>query len=322
MTNNSLSEVAAILKRAKSVAVLCHVRPDGDALGSGFALCNALKNEGKNAYMLFEEQPPERLCIFNTMAEYYTALPVDISAIDLFVSVDSADISRLGAFSSQFGSFKGKTLNIDHHISNPKFAKYNYVIADSTATCEIMPEIFEEAGFEITKDLADLLALGLLTDSGNFSHRDVSAKTFSVAAKLREKGADICDIGYQMFTRQTKARALLYSRVLGKMRFELEDKLVFLTVTQKDFVETGTDKSQTEGFVDFPLSIDGVEVSVSLMEVRKNQYKASLRSRSVNVNAVAERFGGGGHVLASGCMLFGEYEEVVERLTHAVYQQI
>lgn len=154
------------------------------------------------------------------------------------------------------------------------------------------------------------------------SHRDVSAKTFSVAAKLREKGADICDIGYQMFTRQTKARALLYSRVLGKMRFELEDKLVFLTVTQKDFAETGTDKSQTEGFVDFPLSIDGVEVSVSLMEVRKNQYKASLRSRSVNVNAVAERFGGGGHVLASGCMLFGEYEEVVERLTHAVYQQI
>ncbi len=274
--------------------------------------------------MLFEEQPPERLCdlLLITMASNTPLCPWIDKRIDLFcVRLHRRGYSRLGAF-SQFGSFKGKTLNIDHHISNPKFAKYNYVIADSTATCEIMPEIFEEAGFEITKDLADLLALGLLTDSGNFSHRDVSAKTFSVAAKLREKGADICDIGYQMFTRQTKARALLYSRVLGKMRFELEDKLVFLTVTQKDFAETGTDKSQTEGFVDFPLSIDGVEVSVSLMEVRKNQYKASLRSRSVNVNAVAERFGGGGHVLASGCMLFGEYEEVVERLTHAVYQQI
>ena len=125
-----------------------------------------------------------------------------------------------------------------------------------------------------------------------------------------------------MFTRQTKARAKLYTKVLSGLRFELEDKLAFITVTQKDFEETGTDKSHTEGFVDFALSIDGVEVSIALMEVRKNQYKASLRSRSVNVNAVAERFGGGGHVLASGCMLMGEYEEVIDRLTHAVYQQL
>ncbi|MDE6373243.1 MAG: bifunctional oligoribonuclease/PAP phosphatase NrnA, partial [Clostridia bacterium] len=165
-------------------------------------------------------------------------------------------------------------------------------------------------------------AMGLLTDSGNFTHRDVSAKTFEVAAQLKKCGADICEIGYQMFTRQSKARAILYARVLGGMRFALDGKLVFMTVTQRDFDETGTDKSQTEGFVDFPLSIDGVEVSISLMEVKKNQYKVSLRSRNVNVNAVAERFGGGGHVLASGCMLNCEYEEVVERLTHAVYQQL
>ena len=250
------------------------------------------------------------------------SLPERFNEIDLFVSVDSAELNRIGVFAPSFAAFKGNTLNIDHHISNPRYAKYNYVLSDSTATCEILPEILEAAGFEITKEIADLLALGLLTDSGNFSHRDVSEKTFLVAAKLKKCGADICDIGYEMFTRQTKARAMLYARVLGKMRFELEDKLAFLTVTQKDFDETGTDKSQTEGFVDFPLSIDGVEVSVSLMEVKKNQYKASLRSRRVNVNAVADKFGGGGHVLASGCMLFGEYEEVVERLTHAVYQQL
>lgn len=322
MTNNSLAEIAAILKNCKTAAICCHVRPDGDALGSGLALTRALENAGKTVYMLCEEQPPERLCLFPAMSQTYQSLPVKLTELDLFIVVDSADITRIGGFAAQFGAFKGKTLNIDHHVSNPRFAKYNYVLADSTATCEIMPEILDAAGFKITKEIADLLALGLLTDSGNFSHRDVSAKTFTVAAKLKECGAALCDIGYQMFTRQTKARALLYAKVLSGMRFELDDKLVFMTVTQRDFEATGTDKSHTEGFVDFPLSIDGVEVSISLMEVKKNQYKASLRSRSVNVNAVAERFGGGGHVLASGCMLFGEYEEVIERLTHAVEQQL
>ena len=159
-------------------------------------------------------------------------------------------------------------------------------------------------------------------DSGNFAHQDVTQNTFTIAAELRAAGADFPAISYAMFSRQTKNRALLYVRVLNSMRFSLDDRLVFLTVTQNDFRETDTDKSQTEGFVDFPLSIDGVEVSIALMEVKQGQYKASLRSKRISVNAVASEFGGGGHILASGCMLFGEYEEVIERLTYAVYKQL
>lgn len=322
MTNNSLQEVAKMIKNAKTVAVCCHVRPDGDAVGSASALCLALQNAGKKAYVLCEDNPPEKLRIAPAARSFYQEFPIDLKQLDLFVTVDCSDIARLGVFGAQFSAFKGNTLNIDHHISNTRFAKYNYVFPDSTATCEILPEVLEACGFEITEEIADLLIMGLLTDSGNFSHRDVSAKTFAVASKLKECGANICDINYEMFTRQTKARAILFARVIGGIRFALDDKLAFITVTQKDFEETGTDKSQTEGFVDFALSIDGVEVSVALMEVRKNQYKVSLRSKHANVNAVADKFGGGGHVLASGCMLNAEYEEVVERLTHAVYQQL
>jgi phosphoesterase RecJ-like protein len=185
-----------------------------------------------------------------------------------------------------------------------------------------MPEVLSATGLEITKDIANLLAVGLLTDSGNFAHQDVSPKTFMVAAKLKEKGANISGIGYEMFSRTTKNRAILYGRVMNKMRFALDDKLAIITVTQQDFADTATDKSQTEGFVDFPLSIDGVEVAAALMEVKSCQYKVSLRSKRVNVNAIAAQFGGGGHVLASGCMLFGEYEEVIEKLTYAVYQNL
>lgn len=322
MKNNSLAEIGGVLKNARCILISCHIRPDGDALGSGFALCRALLNAGKKAYMLCDDVIPERLNILSGMDTYYTELPVNIKEVDLFVTVDCADVTRLGKFATDFAGFKGKTLCIDHHISNSAFAQYNYVKPDSTATCEIMPDVFKSAGLEITREIADLLAMGLLTDSGNFSHQDVSANTFAVASLLKEKGADICNIGYNMFTRQSKARAMLYKRALNSMRFALEDKLVFITVTQKDFEETGTDKSHTEGFVDYPLSIDGVEVAASIMEVKKNQYKISLRSRSVDVNAVAVKFGGGGHVLASGCMLTCEYEEVIDRITHAVYQQL
>ena len=321
MANSILAEIAAVLNNANTVVIACHARPDGDALGSGLALCLALKNAGKEAYMLCEEAPSQRLTVLPAMETTYQEMPQGVNP-DLFVAVDSAELNRIGIFTEQFLSFKGNTLNIDHHVSNHGFAKYNYVFPDSSATCEIMPEVLEAAGFEITKEIADLLALGLLTDSGNFSHNDVSPKTFTVAAKLKERGADISNIGYLMFTRQSKARAILYGRVISGMRFELDDRLAFLIVTQRDFEETGTDKSQTEHFVDFPLSIEGVEVSISLMEVKKLQYKASLRSKRVDVNAVAAKFGGGGHVLASGCMLTGELEEVVERLKYAVYQQL
>ncbi len=320
MIDNVLGEVVKQLNNAHTVGVFCHVRPDGDALGSALALAMALKNAGKQAYMMCEEQAPERLKIFPSLEGVLTALPAGAS-FDVLVSCDCADINRMGVFAPFYKKFKGTTINIDHHISNDKFAKINY-IRECTATCEIMPAILSAAGYEITEDIANLLAIGLLTDSGNFTHKDVTGNTFAVAATLRERGADFSKISYEMFSRQSKKRALLYARVLSSMRFCLDDRLVFIAVTQKDFAETGTDKSQTEGFVDYPLSIDTTEVAIALMEVKKRQYKASLRSKRVNVNAVASEFGGGGHLLASGCMLFGEYEEVIERLTYAVGKQL
>ncbi|MGN0818642.1 MAG: bifunctional oligoribonuclease/PAP phosphatase NrnA [Candidatus Coproplasma sp.] len=321
MNNSTLAEIARQLKSAQTVAVFCHVRPDGDALGSMLSLVLALNNAGKRAYAICDDPVPQRLKLFSAMEDVQLSLPLPQDNFDTLICVDCADVTRMGTYSATFAKFKGATVNIDHHVSNNKFAKYNYVF-DCTATCELLPEVLSEAGFEITKEIADLLALGLLTDSGNFSHRDVSEKTFLTAAELKKKGADFCDIGYAMFSRQTKNRAILYGRIMSKIRFALDDRLAFITVTQQDFAETDTDKSQTEGFVDFPLSIDSVEVAIALMEVKKGQYKASLRSKRANVNAVAANFGGGGHILASGCMLFGDYEEVIDRLTFAVYQQL
>ena len=318
-TENSVAAVAARIKKAQKAAIFCHARPDGDALGSGLALCLAMRAAGKTADFVCEDAPPEKFFFIPEMAEANTSLPR--SDYDLYIAVDCADIARMGEFGHAYSRFKGDTVNIDHHVSNNGYAKYNCVRVCS-ATCEIMPEVIRAAGLAISERVANALMLGLITDSGTFTHSDVTAHTFSVAADLRAAGADVNKINYEMFSRQKKARALLFSRTLATMRFALEDRLAFILVTQSALDETGANRSMTEGFVDYPLTIDGVEVSIALLEMKKGQYKASLRSKRADVNAVASTFGGGGHVLASGCMLFGEYEEVVERLTYAVYQHI
>ncbi|MDE6442201.1 MAG: bifunctional oligoribonuclease/PAP phosphatase NrnA [Clostridia bacterium] len=321
MTNNNLSEIVEQLHKAQNIAVFCHARPDGDALGAGLALYTALKNAGKCVVMCCEDLPPDKFSFMPSMTNVRRGLPSK-TEYDTFISVDCADISRMGVFADAFFKFSGTTINIDHHISNKGFAKYNYVY-ECTASCELLTEILLAAGFEITAEIANLLMLGLITDSGNFTHRDVSEKTFNIASKLRAYGADVTAINYNMFSRQTKTRALLYASVINKLRFALDDKLTFIIIKQEDLEKFGADKSLTEGFVDFPLSIDGVEVSVSMLEVKRRQYKISFRSKSaVNVNAVASTFGGGGHILASGCMLFGELEEVIEKITYAVYQNL
>ena len=320
ITKSSITEICEQLKSANKIAVFCHTRPDGDALGSGMALTTALNNAGKFAVRLCDDAVPEKYLFLPKLAEVKSKLPEGVE-FDTFICVDCADVNRIGAFANSFLSFRGRKLNIDHHISNKKFADFNYV-EECPATCQILTEILFKA-FEIDREIADLLMLGLITDSGNFTHSDVTDKTFEVASELRGLGADVNQINFQMFSRQTKARALLFGKVLNSMRFALDDRLTFLVVPLDYFGSSSVDSAITEGFVDYPLSIDGVEVSVSLLEVKKCQYKISLRSKGkVNVNAVAGTFGGGGHILASGCMLNGALEEVIEKLTYAVFQNL
>ena len=321
ITNSSIAEICRQLKEANKIAVFCHTRPDGDALGSGMALTCALNSAGKRAVMFCEDAVPDKYIFLEKLSQIKTTLPQDIE-FDTFICVDCADVNRIGSFASAFTSFKGRKINIDHHISNKKFATYNCV-EECPATCQLLAEIFLQAGFNIDEEIANLLMMGLISDSGNFTHNDVSDKTFEVAALLRKRGADVNLINYQIFSRQTKLRALIFGKVISNIRFALDDKLAYLIVPFDYISISGADSSITEGFVDFPLTIDGVEVSISLLEVRKHQFKISLRSKGkVNVNAVAGIFGGGGHILASGCMLSGELEEVIDKVTYAVFQNL
>ena len=165
--------------------------------------------------------------------------------------------------------------------------------------------------------------MGMVTDSGAFSHSDVNGDTFRAAAYAADAGADVGEITYQIFKKQSKARSQLYAEVISALRYDLDDRLVVALVSQAQLKKYCLKQDATEGIVDFGLTVEPVEVSVCLMEVKKGQYKASLRSKGVaNVNEIAGVFGGGGHVLASGCMLFGDYEEIFDKLRYAVAQRL
>ena len=319
--NVTLREIAEKLKTSKRVAIFTHMRPDGDAYGSSLALSTALTNLGVKNCVLNESDAPSNLTFVDGIEGVLRQLPFDA---DTYIAVDSADLARLGALSDVFarGVRKKITLNFDHHISNTRFAEYNFV-RECSANCMNVYDLIVELGAPLDKKTAEYLLTGLLTDSGNFSHDDVTAETLSIAAKLVGAGADIRKLTYELFKKQPKERAALYADVMGKMRYFHDGRFALIAITQELMKKHNANYGMTEGFVDFPLNVDTVEVAVSLMEMIKGQYKVSLRSKTyADVNKIAGVYGGGGHVRAAGCMLFGELEEVIDKLSYTVSQYL
>lgn len=316
-----MKEIADVLKNSKGVTVFTHMRPDGDAMGSALSLYLALSQLNIPCEVVDESDIPAKFFYFPVMKVVKKHPEHDYP---VYVAVDSSDEGRFGALSDIFIAAENKkiTINIDHHVSNTGYAKYNYV-KHVSANCENMLLLYDEMGVTITKEIAEMLLLGLLTDSGSFSHDDVTENTFLTAARLVKAGANIHDITYNIITRQSYSRALLYANTMNNARFALDGRFAIIVITLADFEKYSVGKDVTEGFVDFPLSIDSVEVAAALMESKPGQYKVSLRSKSkADVNAIAGVFGGGGHVRASGCMLFGDVEEIIDTLTYTVSQYI
>ena len=310
----TIIEIAEKLKKLNSVLIFCHTRPDGDTLGGAFALKKTFNKLGKIAEVTCDAVIPEKFSFmgFSKVREDELKRPYDA-----FVAVDCSTEGMLGESYKLFAS-KTETYNIDHHVSNTRYAKYNYV-EDRSACSEIVYELITAMGTLIEKETANCLFLGISTDTGHFMHSNVTANTFEIASKLVSLGADSHEIGVKMFKNQSRARAELQSYVMSGMKFYEGDKIALIKIMKSDLEKFGATSDLTEGFIDYPLSVSGVEVAISILESNNNAYKISLRSKGkVNVNEVAATFGGGGHILASGCMIFGFYEDVKDKIVRAV----
>ncbi len=319
---NTIREIADVLKGLRSAVIFTHTRPDGDTIGCGLALSRALTLLGIRNQVVNDCEMPESFLYLEGAKDI---LPYPDLDAEGYIGVDCSDENRFGLLQKTFlkGVKRGRiTVNIDHHISNTRFCRYNFV-RSRASNCENIAELIAELGVDYDRVIANSLMAGFITDSGNFSHSDVTGDTFRAAAIAADAGADVNGLSYHLTRAQSKARAQMYAYVITNLRFFLDDKLAVAIVSQGLLDQYGLKQDATSGIVDFGLTVDTVEVSACLMEIKEGQYKVSLRSKGkVNVNNVAGTFGGGGHILASGCMIFGEMEEALDRLRYAVSQHM
>lgn len=314
---NTLREIADVLKKIRSAVIFTHMRPDGDTVGSGIALSRALSLLGIRNEVVNEGDIPEKFRFLAGVDRILRAPSLDAEA---YICVDASEEARLGQLAAIYGAGARRkiTVNVDHHVSNTRYAKYNYV-CDRSANCENIAALIRELGVAFDREIADALMLGLITDSGSFSHSDVNGDTFRCAALAADAGASVDVINRYLFRSQKRAQAELYARSISHLRYFLDDTFAVALIPREVMQLLNATTDMTEGIVDYALSVDTVQVSASMLEMKKGQYKISLRSKGkINVNQVAATFGGGGHVLASGCMIFGEAEEVMDRLRDAV----
>lgn len=287
----SVKECADILRKKDNILILTHANPDGDTLGSGFALCRALMKIGKICAVINADDIPKK----------YNYLFDDIVEIkfkpDYVVAVDVATVKLLGGLEEQYKI----DMCIDHHSTNTEYANL-LLLEDAPAACQIMYEVVLALGVEVDKKIADCLYTGLTTDTGCFRYDSTTAQTYRVAADLIDAGADNGRINRIMFETKSKTYARLERLAIESMRFYEHERVAVITVTQEMFQLTGSNALETEGLAPLTRQIEGVEIGITIQERPDGTCKASIRTfESVNAAKLAACFGGGGHAQAAGC---------------------
>ena len=301
------------IRKAETILIVCHIRPDGDCLGAGFSLKKIAENLGKKVDFVSDSDKPKQ---YSFIDGFDSLNDVKYDGYDLGIAVDCGDDARLGKYLIPFKKCK-HTINIDHHGTNNYFAEENYVEPYISSTCELLFSIIENENV-IDKEIATLLYLGLSTDTGNFMHNNTAPSSLLVASKLLALGADLQLIINGFYKNNTKNKLALISKAIASMRFFHDDEVVVITITAKDLSDCGCVMADTEGVIDYGMSIGSVKAAVCMTEQRERSYKVSFRSKEPDVAAAAGVFGGGGHKMAAGCVANGYYEDVVRKVVKAV----
>lgn len=314
MTVN-LKEAAKFLLENDDYYILTHINPDGDTLGAGFALADALRSIGKNANVLCSDELPLRYLF---LFDKYKHQDFEGRTI---VSVDIADLQLLG---DELSIYKDSIdLCIDHHVSNSMYAKRTFLDGDASATCEMMYNLIVEMGVPINKTIAKCLYTGISTDTGCFKYGNTTVAAHIIAGELISLGIDFAIINHMMFDLKTRSRLKAEQILISNMEFHFDDMCALITITKDLIKETQVDESEFDGLASIPRQVEGVQVGVTIKEKQTGVYKISMRSSdNVDVSKICGHFGGGGHTRAAGCQLEGELEEIKMRILNKIEESI
>jgi phosphoesterase RecJ-like protein len=312
--NTKFAEIGRVLREHNKFAVLSHVRPDGDALGSTLALALSLKGLGKEVRAWNEEGMLEKYN-FLAQAELLTQPPSEPEDFDVVIALDTAVQNRLGSTTSAVRHAK-LWINIDHHPSNPRYGDLVYIDPTAPATGQILFEFLTNQKFSITPEIAENLYAAISTDTGSFQYPNTTVRTFEIAAELVRCGVDVGRISQLLYENFPRRRIELLRELLGTMRFACDGKLARFSLSQAAALALGVIPEDNEGLIDHLRATQGVIVAVFFEELSDGKVRVSMRSKNeaVDVCAICTQFGGGGHVLAAGARVRGTLAEVEKRI--------
>ena len=319
----TLDEAARVLDEAEDVALVCHVNPDPDAMGSMLGLAGFLAGRGKRVAATWPNDPAERPRWVDALGNVELIvtpkqMPKDPSVL---VTLDAAAANRLNGMIHLLER-AGTTICIDHHRTNPGFGKINLIDPQASSTAEVVFRLIERMGGGMSDQDAKSLYAGLVTDTGRFQYDAATPETLRVGAALRERDFDHARLAQALYEDSSFAAIGLLGTALGRAELDADLRLVWTWITRKDLEKAGVPIQETDDMIDAIRAAREADVAAVLKEQREGGFKVSLRSRGdTNVAEVAERFGGGGHRLAAGYSWEGGLDEGVSALREALRKQ-
>ena len=314
-----MSRLIEMIETAETIAVLGHIHPDGDCVGSCLAVCNYIREQyPEKVVQVYLEKPPVK---FNYL-KYFDEICQDAhtgKTYDLCICLDSAALDRLGEFAAYLDSAQA-SICLDHHVTNSGYAQENFVLEASSAS-EVVYGFLDLD--KISKETAECIYTGILHDTNVFKNSNTTEHTMEVAGKMMSKGINFAKIIDESFYRKTYVQNQILGRALLESVVFLHGTCIFSVVRRRDMEFYGVESNDLDGIVDQMRITEGVEVAIFLYEIENHVFKVSMRSNNyVNVSKVAAYFGGGGHIRASGCTMNGSVHDVINNLSGQIEAQM
>ncbi len=302
----SFHDIGEIFQRHQSFVLLSHVRPDGDAIGSQIALGYALIAAGKSVRMINEDGLPENLAFMAGSAGIEMPPPVPL-ACEVAIALDTATKPRLGENALHAASRAKIWINIDHHISNPKYGDLNLIDATSPATGQILYQLIVALGLPMPPESRDAIYVAVSTDTGSFQYPSTTAATYDLAADLIRRGLDVGTINSNTYDNHPYRRVELMRVLLNTLERSPDGIIAHWEMHDQTRIDLALTPDDSEGLIDIIRAIRGVQVAVFFEELACGKIRVSMRSkdRRYNVCEIAMEFGGGGHALAAGIRMAG-----------------
>lgn len=315
-----LKKIAKRLKKASHIAIFSHVNPDGDALGSAFAMKYTLETIGKKVTLYLEKPMPEKFSFLGT--DYEIADENSESFADCALVLDCGEYSRIGKCESVCRKI-GCLICVDHHKTGDDFGDFYYNEPDSAATAQIVYKLASLLTKNIPIKAYEAIFTGMSTDTGHFKFSNVTPETMLIASKVLESGIKHRKITTILYDTVKREKMIFLGAATEQVKFYQDGRIASLYCPSEFLKKFGLTYDDVDELPNIPLNLEGVEVAILVKDYEEGKKRVSFRTRDViDVSEIAKAFGGGGHKSAAACVISGNIEEKVNEIISAISEKL